>query len=130
LYAFTNPTKALGGLWTAPGTTHNNLYSMVDICWLFTAPFDLQDEHQQLLARDEEPLSPGKYYIVSAGSITETDEAVLRRTGLGTRYRSISFPNAVRERDKRCIITGRQARLANFGNWNTFHACHIFPLAF
>ena len=40
--------------------------------------------------------------------------------------RSKSFRDAVRERDRRCILTGRMALY----EWTTFEATHIFPLAY
>ena len=65
------------------------------------------------------------------GSITVTDEVTLTRTpSLPSGTRVKSFTDAVRQRDRRCVTTGRQARLAHFGNWDTFEATHIFPLAY
>jgi len=40
-----------------------------------------------------------------------------------------SFIDAVRERDGGCVITGRRAELACFGNWVSFQVTHIFPLS-
>lgn len=40
-----------------------------------------------------------------------------------------AFRDAIRERDRRCIVTGR-AIYAEFGVWRTFQAAHIFPLAY
>jgi hypothetical protein len=45
----------------------------------------------------------------------------------GTRVQS--FRDAVRSRDRRCVITGREALSASRGNWTGFEAAHIFPLA-
>jgi len=36
----------------------------------------------------------------------------------------------VRERDGRCIATGRPALLAHHGWWAHFETAHIFPLAY
>jgi hypothetical protein len=41
-----------------------------------------------------------------------------------------AFRDAVRLRDKRCIITGQVAPLAQYNNWRGFEAAHIFPLAY
>ena len=46
----------------------------------------------------------------------------------GTRV--AAFRKAVRERDRRCIITGKLARRAEYGIWRGFEAAHIFPLAY
>jgi hypothetical protein len=45
----------------------------------------------------------------------------------GTRI--IAFHDAVRERDRRCVITGEPALRAQYGLWDGFQAAHIFPLA-
>ena len=57
----------LGGLWIAEGTTNASLYYMVEIICVFTGTFDLRDNNEQLVKRDEEPLRPGNYFIVSNG---------------------------------------------------------------
>ena len=36
----------------------------------------------------------------------------------------------MRQRDRRCILTGRAAIMASYGNWVSFEATHIFPLAY
>jgi hypothetical protein len=46
----------------------------------------------------------------------------------GTRVQA--FTDAVRSRDRRCVITGREAINCHRGNWTSFEAAHIFPLAF
>jgi hypothetical protein len=46
----------------------------------------------------------------------------------GTRVQA--FTDAVRLRDRRCVITGREAIRSYHGNWTGFEAAHIFPLAF
>lgn len=41
-----------------------------------------------------------------------------------------AFRDAVRARDDRCIITGVVALGAQYNNWRSFEAAHIFPLAY
>jgi hypothetical protein len=38
--------------------------------------------------------------------------------------------NAVRLRDRRCVITGEEVVNAHLDNWLGFEAAHIFPLAY
>ena len=149
IYASDDRSTVLGGLWVAEGVTNANLYSMLQVFCLFTDTFDLRDSSERLVERDGQQFKPGNYYIFTAGgfllcfyhylghyllcigSITVTDEVVLTRTPLlpsGTRV--ISFSDAVRQRDRRCVITGKPARLAHLGSWDTFEATHIFPLAY
>jgi HNH endonuclease len=46
----------------------------------------------------------------------------------GTRVQS--FRNAIRLRDRRCIISGEQAVGAYIDKWTGFEAAHVFPLAY
>ena len=43
--------------------------------------------------------------------------------------RIAEFCDAVRQRDRRCVITGKSAVNAR-GSWAGFQAAHIFPLAY
>ncbi|KAG0633966.1 hypothetical protein HOY80DRAFT_895699 [Tuber brumale] len=138
VYTSNNPTKVLGGLRTAPGVTNNNFYSMIEICCIFTAPFDLHDEHGQLGGRDGQQLQPGNYYIATAGRFflySHHQPLLIRNSAsnsywTGDRYRAESFCNAVHMRDRGCVITGRAARLERYSNWDMFEAAHIFPSAY
>jgi len=131
IYASNDRDTVLGGLWVAPGITNANLYSMVDIICTFTASFHLQDSSQQLVEKDEQPLRPGNYYIVTNGSIAVTNEAPLLRTlSLYSGTRVDSFFESVRDRDERCVITGRPAVISGVTHWTTFEAAHVFPLAY
>ncbi|PUU79019.1 hypothetical protein B9Z19DRAFT_1047514 [Tuber borchii] len=131
IYASDNRSSVLGGLWVAEGVTNANLYSMLEIFCLFTDTFDLRDSSERLVERDGQRLKPGNYYIFTAGSITITKEVALTRTpSLPSGTRVTPFTDAVRQRDRRCIITGRPARLAHLNSWDTFEATHIFPLAY
>jgi len=67
IYNSADPDTMLGGLWVAEGITNNNLYSMVEILCVFTDDFNLRDDNQRLVGRDEQPLQPGNYYIVTTG---------------------------------------------------------------
>jgi hypothetical protein len=40
------------------------------------------------------------------------------------------FRDAVRERDRRCVLTGQRALGADRGTWRSFEAAHVFPLAY
>ena len=64
-----NADIVLGGLILTPGVTNTNFYSMVEILIIFTSTFILQDEREIKVERDDSPLQPGKYFIVSAGQL-------------------------------------------------------------
>jgi hypothetical protein len=67
IYDANDSTAVLGGLILANGVTNANFYSMVEILFIFTGIFFLQDENGIRLERDGHPLQPGKYYIISSG---------------------------------------------------------------
>lgn len=65
---------------------------------------------------------------LSTGSVTVTDEVPLVRTAsLQSGICVAGFRDAVRERDRRCVITGESVPY-NF--WTGFEAAHVFPLAY
>ncbi|KAH8154385.1 uncharacterized protein LAJ45_00912 [Morchella importuna] len=132
IYAASDPTgPVLGGLILTNGVTNVNLYSMVDIILTISSIYHLQDARRSQLDRDDNPLQPGNYYVVTDGSISINDETCLTRTiSLGTGPRTADFRKAVRERDGRCVITGKEALNAHRGMWGGFQAAHIFPLAY
>jgi hypothetical protein len=60
------------------------------------------------------------------------NEAALVRTSTTaqTGQRVQEFCDAVRSRDRRCVITGKEALGAPYNVWTGFEAAHIFPLAY
>jgi hypothetical protein len=64
------------------------------------------------------------------GSFSVNNEPWLVRTishATGTHVQS--FCDAIRSRDRRCVISGEQADAEN-DDWTGFEATHIFPLAY
>lgn len=62
------------------------------------------------------------------GSLLVNNEPWLVRTiSHNTGTRSAEFRDAIRSRDRRCIITGHKVRN---GFWTNFEAAHVFPLAY
>ena len=54
----------------------------------------------------------------------------MRTISLASGTRVAEFRDAVRQRDKRCVITGEPVLRAEHGIWRGFQAAHIFPLAY
>ena len=70
-------------------------------------------------------------YSLQTGSITLTEEApLLRALSLHSGPRIVSFRDAVRERDRRCVITGMHVHRPDLGIWTCFEVAHIFPLVY
>lgn len=66
IYDIKDPTNVLGGLVLTNGVTNATFYFMVEILFIFTTTFELQlNEGNAIIPRDENPLQPGNYYIIS-----------------------------------------------------------------
>lgn len=121
--------NSIGGLILTAGVTNANLYTMIEIFIIFNSEYILRNESDTTIERDNSPLLPGSYYIDSPHPIYINDEAPLLRTiSLQSGTRSLAFTDAVRSRDRRCVITGEE--YVDNDDWIGFEAAHIFPLAY
>ncbi|KIW86275.1 hypothetical protein Z517_01670 [Fonsecaea pedrosoi CBS 271.37] len=132
IYDLNDPTTVIGGLLLLPGVTNANFYTMIEIIIIFEGPFFLQNENETKIEKDDYPLQPGNYYIITTHSFRLNDEPWLVRTiSLATGSRVATFTEAVRSRDRQCIISGRSIPTFNgIDFWGGFKAAHIFPLAY
>ena len=126
IYDANDPATVLGGLILTDGGTNANFYSMVDIVCFFDSQYFLR-------GRYDHPLHAGKYYIVTVvrllhdcttgplpseylGSISVNGELwPVRAISANTGTHIAAFRDAIRERDGRCVITGRVAMIAQLG---------------
>jgi len=67
IYDAKHPDSVIGGLVLTNGVTNDNFYSMVEILIVFTSTFLLRDEGGAEIKKDNDPLQPGKYYIIATG---------------------------------------------------------------
>ena len=132
IYDLNKPNTEIGGLILLPGVTNSNFYAMIEIIVIFRGPFFLQDEKETKIERDDQPLQPGKYYIVATSSFDLNNEPWLVRTvSHASGSRDAAFPDAVRSRDRQCIISGLPVpTLGGVDFWGGFEAARIFPLAY
>lgn len=56
--------------------------------------------------------------------------AFTRTISLGTGTRVGSFRYAVRNQDRRCVITGKETVNFDLSSWKGLEAAHVFPLAY
>ena len=130
IYDLNDPTTKIGGLLLLPGVTNANFYAMIEIIVIFESPFCLQDENGTKIERDDHPLQPGNYYIVATSPFQLNNEPLVTRIiSQATGYRVEAFREAVRSRDRQCIISGTPVR--TFGGvdfWGGLEAAHIFPV--
>ncbi|KAI9880656.1 MAG: hypothetical protein M1830_001660 [Pleopsidium flavum] len=130
IYDVSNPNDVLGGLILTNGVTNANFYSMIEILFIFTRPVLLRHNSNTIIQRDDTPLWPGNYYIVTTGLISVNNEPWLIRTvSQSSRSCTIAFSDAVRSRDRRCVITEEGPINADAGLWSNLQAAHVFPLA-
>ena len=72
-----------------------------------------------------------EYFSLLIGSVTTTNEVPLLRTlSLLTGTRVQPFFHSVRDRDRRCVLTGIPAVINGVCWWDTFEVAHVFPLAY
>ena len=65
-----------------------------------------------------------------AGTVTVNNDPWLVRTiSVASGTRVAEFRDAVRQRDRGCVITGEEAEV-EYDRWFGFQAAHIFPLAY
>lgn len=139
---------SIGGLILTAGITNANLYAMVEIFVFFDSEYVLRNENDTTVEKDNTLLLPGNYYVdaprtflsnkrlyianLRVGPFVVNNETVLVRTisSSNSGPRVSPFRDAVRARDGRCIITGVAALGAQYSNWRSFEAAHIFPLAY
>ena len=67
IYSANDPTTVLGGLVLTNGVTNANFYSMVEIIFIFGSDYFLRDEGGVAVERNDRPLQPGNYYILTSG---------------------------------------------------------------
>ena len=69
--------------------------------------------------------------LIPIGPVTVNNEPwLVRTTSMANGTRVAAFRDPVRERDRRCVVTGKPALEVDRGSWWGFKAAHIFPLAF
>ncbi|KAF8448357.1 hypothetical protein BGX38DRAFT_1250326 [Terfezia claveryi] len=108
IYGANDPTTVLGGLIVTNGITNANFYSMVEVFL------------------NDEDLRRGSYFIVTDGTVTVNNEEWLVRTiSVNSGTRVAEFRETVRQRDRRCVITGQSAVNARgdigLRRWITLH---------
>jgi hypothetical protein len=136
----------IGGLILTDGVTNANFYTMVEIIVIAISDFTLRNESDVIIEKDSSLLQPGNYYIHAprkflssfiniqvieskAEPFDLSNELLLSRAlSLQTGTRVEAFRDAVRLRDRRCVITGEE--YLDDDNWRGFEAAHIFPLAY
>ncbi|MCJ1363215.1 hypothetical protein MMC16_002322 [Acarospora aff. strigata] len=125
------PTDVLGGLILTPGVTNKNFYAMINLFVLINGTYHLRHNSDTIVPKDDAPLLPGEYFIVSTAPIEIINEGPLLRTiSSSTGTRNHAFRDAVRARDGECIVTGTRPVNPAGGFWQPVQAAHIFPLAY
>lgn len=130
IYDAQDPDILLGGLVLSRGMTNGLLYSMIEMAFVISCGFIIRNENNVWISRDNLPLQSGSYFILTSGPITATTQTYPVRERSTNITRTYEFREAVRQRDRGCVITGKGARNATVGFWASLDAAHIVPLAY
>ena len=129
IYDPRDPDIILGGLLITEGMTNKSFYSMVDIIIKFTTSYTLRHQSGSTVQRDDNNLQDGGYFVVASGSFTINNEHWLIRTdSLSPGPPTAEFCNSVRNRDRRCVISGARTSSIHREYWGGFDVTHIFPI--
>ncbi|KAK9357715.1 hypothetical protein V1504DRAFT_398300 [Lipomyces starkeyi] len=138
IYLATDPTVSIGGGFTNPTFTKTTFLDSLDMLITHDLPLRVYkiNDGRVRIQRTHDPLLPGEYEVESDGHIEVTDAPYYKRTSsamssLSASGRVRSFPAAVRDRDRRCVITGVPVtqRELLLQRWTRYDAAHIFPVA-
>ncbi|KAK9312152.1 hypothetical protein V1524DRAFT_274108 [Lipomyces starkeyi] len=135
IYLASDPTVSIGGGFTNPTFTQLTFLDSLDVLITHDLPlrvYKINDGRIQI-QHIQDPLLPGDYEVESDAV---TDALYYQRTSsamssLSSSGRVKSFPAAVRDRDRRCVISGlpmTQRELVQ-QRWTKYEAAHIFPVA-
>ncbi|KAK9350370.1 hypothetical protein V1523DRAFT_420090 [Lipomyces doorenjongii] len=133
-YNALHPEDALGGLILNPSVTEKNFLFMLEILIVASDPYGVSLRGTDtIVTPSDQPLKPGHYDIrpnSPGGTISITDEPCITRVYSGAdSLTTTEFLNQVRERDRKCVITGTMNIRADMDIWVGFHAAHVFPLS-
>ncbi|KAK9377301.1 uncharacterized protein V1513DRAFT_435969 [Lipomyces chichibuensis] len=138
IYLATDRTVSIGGAFTNPTFTKTTFLDSLDVLITHDLPlrvYKVNDGRVQI-QRTQDLLLPGEYEGESDGHIEVTDAPYYKRTSsamssLSPSGRVKSFPAAVRDRDRKCVITGVPVtqRELLLQRWTKYDAAHIFPVA-
>ncbi|PUU82978.1 hypothetical protein B9Z19DRAFT_937281, partial [Tuber borchii] len=120
-----DPSTVLGGLSLDDGITNANFHSMVEIVFIFDNDYTLCGESGTPIQRDDNPLQPGKYLINTA---VNNEPWLFRVRAVDANAPPKGFRDAVRARDRRCVITGCPA--GGIWEWHGYEPTFIFPLTY
>ncbi|KAG9235385.1 hypothetical protein BJ875DRAFT_504056 [Amylocarpus encephaloides] len=121
----------VGGLNLTAGITNVNLYVMIEIFIIFNGENSLRNESNITIEKNNSTFAWKVLYFNSVDPLQiNTEMPLLRMISLQTGTRVQAFTDAVRSRDRRCVISGKIALNAHLNRWTGFEAAHIFPLAF
>ncbi|KAK9364953.1 hypothetical protein V1509DRAFT_661277 [Lipomyces kononenkoae] len=131
IYLATDPTVSIGGGFTNPTFTKTTFLDALDVLITHDLPLRVYkiNDGRVRIQRTQGLLLPGKYEVESDGHMDVTDAPYYKRTSSAMSSHSASgrvrsFPAAVRNRDRRCVITGLLLQ-----RWTGYDAAHIFPVA-
>ncbi|KAK9364937.1 hypothetical protein V1509DRAFT_661295 [Lipomyces kononenkoae] len=138
IYLASDLAVSIGGGFTNPTFTKTTFLDSLDVLITHDSPlgvYKISNDRKQI-QRTQDPLLPGDYEVESDGYIEVTDSKYYHRTSsamssLSASGRVRSFPAAVRDRDRKCVITGLSMTQRELfqQRWTKYETAHIFPVA-
>ncbi|KAH0538233.1 hypothetical protein FGG08_005152 [Glutinoglossum americanum] len=131
IYDADNPAEPLGGFVLTAGMTNADLHLIMGMVCVLYSNYYIMDGlvygTNKRIPSDGEELQPGKYYVLTNGYITVNEEPCLPQpVAADSETCPAPFRDAIRERDRRCAITGEGVTSSDRSG---FEAAHIFPLS-
>ncbi|KAG0636794.1 hypothetical protein HOY80DRAFT_908639 [Tuber brumale] len=132
-YDATNPVATLGGLVQNGSITEANFLDILTIILVVEeGPIRVQERvSRHIVSRTDVPLETGVYDIYCDASIQVSDEPWIPRLICHEiSGRDDSFRNDIRNRDRKCVISGISIPEGFFQtySWTPFETSYIFPL--
>ena len=87
IYDARDLNSVLGGLILTNGVTNANFYAMIEIFLTINQDYFLQYNGTEEVAKDEQALRPGNYYIITDGKIPQT------RSSAGAKFKQAASNN-------------------------------------
>ncbi|KAF8465989.1 hypothetical protein BDZ91DRAFT_849115 [Kalaharituber pfeilii] len=129
IYDGSNPDVLLGGLVQNGSVTERNFLQMLGIILITETPIIVQHRGSgHIVLVSDSRLEVGTYDVYCDGDIQVSNELWVQRIqSFNVSAGEDVFPDGIRARDGKCVISGIVNRRAPY-SWSLFEAAYIFPL--
>ncbi|KAK9236475.1 hypothetical protein V1525DRAFT_433717 [Lipomyces kononenkoae] len=134
LYDISKPDEVIGGLYLTPSFNKRTFLMALDILLVSDCQYEVYLRGSDIPLRPiTEPLQQGKYDIkpIDPNVFVTNKLCITRVLSHSTTGRNEAFRKQVRERDRKCVVTGLANTERNIADddWSVYHAAYIVPLS-